>query len=167
MFAVVIFFLMIRRPPRSTLFPYTTLFRSLQSEWSLWSRDIEEEALPAARELGVGIVPYSPLGRGMLTGQIRSADDLSRGDFRRSEEHTSELQSQSNLVCRLLLEKNKNTRDLHDARNRALALLHEPVCLSDLITRVVDGQPHPAVHLPTPITVVPTGLPISHTTVRV
>src|SRR5256886_17662744 len=86
MFAVVIFFLMIRRPPRSTLFPYTTLFRSLQSEWSLWSRDIEEEALPAARELGVGIVPYSPLGRGMLTGQIRSADDLSRGDFRRSEE---------------------------------------------------------------------------------
>ncbi len=56
---------------------------ALQSEWSLWSRDIEEDALPAARELGVGIVPYSPLGRGMLTGQIRSADDLSRGDFRR------------------------------------------------------------------------------------
>ncbi len=56
---------------------------ALQSEWSLWSRDIEEEALLAARALGVGIVPYSPLGRGMLTGQIRSADDLSRGDFRR------------------------------------------------------------------------------------
>jgi aryl-alcohol dehydrogenase-like predicted oxidoreductase len=56
---------------------------ALQSEWSLWSRDIEEDALPSARELGVGIVPYSPLGRGMLTGQIRSADDLSRGDFRR------------------------------------------------------------------------------------
>ena len=56
---------------------------ALQSEWSLWSRDIEEDALPAARELGVGIVPYSPLGRGMLTGQISSADDLSRGDFRR------------------------------------------------------------------------------------
>ena len=56
---------------------------ALQSEWSLWSRDIEEDALPAARELGVGIVPYSPLGRGMLTGQIRSVDDLSRGDFRR------------------------------------------------------------------------------------
>ena len=56
---------------------------ALQSEWSLWSRDIEEDALPAARELGVVIVPYSPLGRGMLTGQISSADDLSRGDFRR------------------------------------------------------------------------------------
>jgi aryl-alcohol dehydrogenase-like predicted oxidoreductase len=56
---------------------------ALQSEWSLWSRDIEGEVLPTARELGIGIVPYSPLGRGLLTGQIRSADDLSRGDFRR------------------------------------------------------------------------------------
>jgi aryl-alcohol dehydrogenase-like predicted oxidoreductase len=56
---------------------------ALQSEWSLWSRDIEDEAVPAARNLGVGLVPYSPLGRGLLTGQIRTADDLSRGDFRR------------------------------------------------------------------------------------
>jgi len=56
---------------------------ALQSEWSLWSRDIEGEVLPTARELGIGIVPYSPLGRGLLTGQISSADDLSRGDFRR------------------------------------------------------------------------------------
>ena len=54
----------------------------LQSEWSLWNRD-QAGAPPAARELGVGIVPYSPLSSGMLTGQIRSADDLSRGDFRR------------------------------------------------------------------------------------
>jgi aryl-alcohol dehydrogenase-like predicted oxidoreductase len=56
---------------------------ALQSEWSLWSRDIEDDAVPAARELGVGLVPYSPLGRGLLTGQIRATDDLSRGDFRR------------------------------------------------------------------------------------
>jgi aryl-alcohol dehydrogenase-like predicted oxidoreductase len=56
---------------------------TLQSEWSLWSRDIEDEVLPTARELGIGIVPYSPLGRGLLTGQIRSSDDLSRNDFRR------------------------------------------------------------------------------------
>jgi aryl-alcohol dehydrogenase-like predicted oxidoreductase len=56
---------------------------ALQSEWSLWSRDIEDEAVPAARKLGVGLVPYSPLGRGLLTGQIRTADDISRGDFRR------------------------------------------------------------------------------------
>jgi aryl-alcohol dehydrogenase-like predicted oxidoreductase len=56
---------------------------ALQSEWSLWSRDVEDEDVPSTRELGIGIVPYSPLGRGFLSGQIRSTDDLSRGDFRR------------------------------------------------------------------------------------
>ena len=56
---------------------------ALQSEWSLWSRDVEREAVPTARELGVGIVPYSPLGRGLLTGAVNSTDDLGRGDFRR------------------------------------------------------------------------------------
>src|ERR1700733_3492518 len=47
---------------------------ALQSEWSLWSRDLEDEVIPTARELGIGIVPYSPLGRGFLTGEIRSID---------------------------------------------------------------------------------------------
>jgi aryl-alcohol dehydrogenase-like predicted oxidoreductase len=56
---------------------------ALQSEWSLWSRDIEDEVIPAARALGVGIVPYSPLGCGFLAGQIRSPETLARGDFRR------------------------------------------------------------------------------------
>jgi len=56
---------------------------ALQSEWSLWSRDLEAEVVPTARELGVGIVPYSPLGRGLLTGKLNSTDDLARGDFRR------------------------------------------------------------------------------------
>ena len=57
---------------------------ALQSEWSLWSRDVEDEVVPTARELGIGIVPYSPLGRGFLTGQITSPDDLAPDDFRRS-----------------------------------------------------------------------------------
>jgi aryl-alcohol dehydrogenase-like predicted oxidoreductase len=56
---------------------------ALQSEWSLWSRDIEDEVVPTARELGIGIVPYSPLGRGFLTGQIRSFDDFAADDYRR------------------------------------------------------------------------------------
>lgn len=56
---------------------------ALQSEYSLWSRDPEAEILPAVRELGIGFVPYSPLGRGFLTGTIRSQDDLEAGDFRR------------------------------------------------------------------------------------
>ena len=56
---------------------------ALQSEWSLFARDIEAEIVPACRELGVGLVPYSPLGRGLLTGTISSAGDLADDDFRR------------------------------------------------------------------------------------
>jgi aryl-alcohol dehydrogenase-like predicted oxidoreductase len=56
---------------------------ALQTEYSIWSRDIEAEIIPTARELGIGLVPYSPLGRGFLTGTIDSKDDLADGDFRR------------------------------------------------------------------------------------
>ena len=56
---------------------------ALQSEWSLWTRSIEAQIVPTARELGVGIVPYSPVGRGFLTGRYASIDDLSPDDFRR------------------------------------------------------------------------------------
>jgi aryl-alcohol dehydrogenase-like predicted oxidoreductase len=55
---------------------------ALQSEYSLWSRDPEDEVLPTVRELGIGFVAYSPLGRGFLSGRIRSVDDLDTGDFR-------------------------------------------------------------------------------------
>jgi aryl-alcohol dehydrogenase-like predicted oxidoreductase len=58
---------------------------AVQSEWSIWSRDVERKVVPAAAELGVGFVPYSPLGRGFLAGTIRSAADLSSpNDFRRN-----------------------------------------------------------------------------------
>src|SRR2546430_10403671 len=76
---LLFFFLMIRRPPRSTLFPYTTLFRSF-------------------------FVPLA--GAGIKAVAVASIVALTA--LNRSEEHTSELQSQSNLVCRLLLEKKKN-----------------------------------------------------------
>src|SRR2546430_17168221 len=82
------FFLMIRRPPRSTLFPYTTLFRSRRWSASCGAHaehDEQRHELPR-REAG---------------------QQCSRAHVDRSEEHTSELQSQSNLVCRLLLEKKK------------------------------------------------------------
>jgi aryl-alcohol dehydrogenase-like predicted oxidoreductase len=58
---------------------------ALQSEYSLWERDVEEEILPVCRELGVGFVPYSPLGRGFLTGQFKSLDDLPDNDWRRND----------------------------------------------------------------------------------
>ena len=62
----------------NTVHPIT----ALQTEYSLWSRDVEAEILPACERLGIGFVPYSPLGRGFLTGQIRSVDDLDADDYR-------------------------------------------------------------------------------------
>ncbi|HEY3747556.1 MAG TPA: aldo/keto reductase [Pseudonocardiaceae bacterium] len=56
---------------------------ALQTEWSLWSRELEAEIVSTARELGVGVVAYSPLGRGFLTGRITSGDDFAADDFRR------------------------------------------------------------------------------------
>ena len=57
---------------------------ALQSEWSLWTRDIEAEILPVCRELGIGVVPFSPLGRGFLTGSVTSVDTLAADDMRRN-----------------------------------------------------------------------------------
>jgi aryl-alcohol dehydrogenase-like predicted oxidoreductase len=62
----------------------THAITALQSEYSLWSRDPEDEILPALRELGIGFVAYSPLGRGFLTGRIGSIDDLEPDDYRRA-----------------------------------------------------------------------------------
>jgi aryl-alcohol dehydrogenase-like predicted oxidoreductase len=56
---------------------------ALQSEWSLWTRDPEDAVIPTVRELGIGFVAYSPLGRGFLCGQIKSIEDLDEQDFRR------------------------------------------------------------------------------------
>jgi aryl-alcohol dehydrogenase-like predicted oxidoreductase len=61
----------------------TVPISAIQNEWSLWSRDLEDGVVPAARELGIGIVAYSPLGRGFLTGRVRSVEDLAPDDFRR------------------------------------------------------------------------------------
>src|SRR4051794_34729169 len=57
---------------------------ALQTEYSLWTRDVEEEILPTCRELGIGFVAYSPLGRGFLSGRFKSPDELDEDDFRRS-----------------------------------------------------------------------------------
>ncbi|MCW2709100.1 MAG: aldo/keto reductase, partial [Frankiales bacterium] len=70
---------------------------AVQSEYSLWTRDPEEEVLPVLRELGIGFVPYSPLGRGFLTGQIRSLDDLEDSDFRKSNPRFEGENFQHNL----------------------------------------------------------------------
>src|ERR1039457_7509547 len=98
LFFLCFFFLMIRRPPRSTLFPYTTLFRSMIGQW---------HRRPA------------------------SGFSASRFNFR-SEEHTSELQSPCNLVCRLLLEKKQRKTNIHAPtptnKSRKLDNLHTLIC---------------------------------------
>jgi aryl-alcohol dehydrogenase-like predicted oxidoreductase len=70
---------------------------ALQSEYSLWERDVEEGILPTCRELGIGFVPYSPLGRGFLTGSIKSRDDLPEDDWRRQSPRFSEENFAANL----------------------------------------------------------------------
>jgi aryl-alcohol dehydrogenase-like predicted oxidoreductase len=71
---------------------------AVQSEWSIWSRDVEVNVVPAAAELGVGFVPYSPLGRGFLTGTISAVDDLPATDFRRKMPRFSDDAFDSNLA---------------------------------------------------------------------
>ncbi|MET7527558.1 aldo/keto reductase [Streptomyces sp900116325] len=70
---------------------------ALQTEYSLWTRDIEAEILPLLRELGIGLVPYSPLGHGLLTGQIRTVDDLSDDDWRKTNPRFTGENFQRNL----------------------------------------------------------------------
>src|SRR3989475_7254129 len=94
---------MIRRPPRSTLFPYTTLFRS---RGRLRGRDVAHAAAAQARGLRGRHGRDACGARAVRAGILACGARLET----RSEEHTSELQSQSNLVCRLLLEKKKNKK---------------------------------------------------------
>jgi aryl-alcohol dehydrogenase-like predicted oxidoreductase len=70
---------------------------ALQTEYSLWSRDVEDEILPTVRELGIGFVAYSPLGRGFLTGQIKRPEDIAEGDWRKNHPRFQGENFQKNL----------------------------------------------------------------------
>jgi aryl-alcohol dehydrogenase-like predicted oxidoreductase len=70
---------------------------ALQTEYSLWTRDPEDELLPLLRELRIGFVPYSPLGHGFLTGQIRSPEDLADDDWRKTNPRFTEGNFEKNL----------------------------------------------------------------------
>jgi aryl-alcohol dehydrogenase-like predicted oxidoreductase len=92
---------------------------AVQSEWSIWSRDVERNVVPAAAELGVGFVPYSPLGRGFLTGTFRSAADLPSTDFRRSIPRFSDGALDANLA---VVEVVRSVAEQQDATPAQVAL---------------------------------------------
>ncbi|WP_328560240.1 aldo/keto reductase [Streptomyces coelicoflavus] len=93
---------------------------AVQSEWSLFSRDIEAGVVPAARELGVTLVPYSPLGRGFLTGSFANADrDLTDGDFRRQQPRFTGDNAAANAA---LLAPVRTLAEAHDATLGQIAL---------------------------------------------
>ena len=92
---------------------------ALQTEYSLWSRDIEGEIIDTCRELGVGLVPYSPLGRGFLTGAFTTQDDLPANDFRRGNPRfTPEAMAHNQALVDLV----KSVADAHDATPGQVAL---------------------------------------------
>jgi aryl-alcohol dehydrogenase-like predicted oxidoreductase len=94
---------------------------ALQTEYSLWERSVEDEILPVVRELGIGFVAYSPLGRGFLTGKIRSVDDLQEGDSRRAGRFPRF--ERENLEANLkLVEQVEAVAERHDATPGQVAL---------------------------------------------
>jgi aryl-alcohol dehydrogenase-like predicted oxidoreductase len=92
---------------------------ALQTEYSLWTRDPEDEVLPTVRELGIGFVAYSPLGRGFLSGAIKSVDDLADDDFRRANPRFQGENFQRNLD---LVERVKEVASEKDVTPSQLAL---------------------------------------------
>ncbi|MCQ8828121.1 aldo/keto reductase [Streptomyces malaysiensis] len=92
---------------------------AVQTEWSLWSRDIEREVFPLCREPGIGVVPYSPLGRGMLTGTITSLDDLPADDYRRNMPRFSQEAFDANLAA---VDTVREIARAHDAAAGQVAL---------------------------------------------
>ncbi|MEU6816900.1 aldo/keto reductase [Streptomyces sp. NPDC046860] len=112
---------------------------ALQSEWSLFSRDIEAQVVPAARELGVGLVPYSPLGRGFLTGAFTdAAKELTADDFRRSQPRFTGDNAAANAA---LLEPVRQVAEAHGATpgQVALAWAHQRAAVHGLTVVPIPG----------------------------
>ncbi|MEV3973596.1 aldo/keto reductase [Streptomyces sp. NPDC050698] len=117
---------------------------AVQSEWSLFSRDIETHVVPATRELGVALVAYSPLGRGFLTGSFTDAhQDLSEGDFRRQQPRFTGDNAMANAT---LLELIRSVAEAHDATvgQIALAWVQQQATIHDLPVIPIPGTRKPA-----------------------
>jgi aryl-alcohol dehydrogenase-like predicted oxidoreductase len=97
---------------------------ALQTEYSLWTRDLEQDVLPVCRELGIGLVAYSPLGRGFLTGTIQSADELHASDWRRTNPRFQGDNLRSNLALVEALNQIATARGCTPAQLALAWLLH-------------------------------------------
>ncbi|MET7688251.1 aldo/keto reductase [Streptomyces sp. NPDC005483] len=116
---------------------------AVQSEWSLFSRDIEAQVVPAARELGVALVPYSPLGRGFLTGSFTNADkDLTADDFRRQQPRFTGDNAAANAA---LLEPIRTVAEAHGVSlgQVALAWVQQQTTVHDLPVIPIPGTRKP------------------------
>ncbi|MFI0544032.1 aryl-alcohol dehydrogenase-like predicted oxidoreductase [Streptomyces canus] len=117
---------------------------AVQSEWSLFSRDIEAQVVPAARDLGVALVPYSPLGRGFLTGSFTNADkDLTSDDFRRQQPRFTGDNATANAA---LLEPIRTVAEAHGVSlgQIALAWVQQQTTVHDLPVVPIPGTRKPA-----------------------
>lgn len=115
---------------------------AVQSEWSLFSRDIEANVVPAARELGVTLVPYSPLGRGFLTGSFAKAEDLTADDFRRQQPRFTGENATTNAA---LLAPLRKVAEAHGATpgQIALAWVQQQAALHGLPVIPIPGTRKP------------------------
>jgi aryl-alcohol dehydrogenase-like predicted oxidoreductase len=98
---------------------------ALQTEYSLWMRDVEDEILPTCRELGIGFVPYSPLGRGFLTGRFRKFEDLPEDDYRRRQPRFQGENFQKNLDLVALIERMARRKGCTPSQLALAWLLHQ------------------------------------------
>jgi aryl-alcohol dehydrogenase-like predicted oxidoreductase len=98
---------------------------ALQTEYSLWMRDVEDEILPTCRELGIGFVPYSPLGRGFLTGRFKRFEDLPQDDYRRQQPRFQGENFQKNLDLVALIERMARKKGCTPSQLALAWLLHQ------------------------------------------
>ncbi|MCF1598533.1 aldo/keto reductase [Streptomyces muensis] len=115
---------------------------AVQSEWSLFSRDIEANVVPTARDLGVALVPYSPLGRGFLTGSFAKAEDLTTDDFRRQQPRFTGENAKANVI---LLDPIRKVAEAHGSTpgQIALAWVQQQAAVHDLPVIPIPGTRKP------------------------
>jgi aryl-alcohol dehydrogenase-like predicted oxidoreductase len=98
---------------------------AVQSEYSLWERNLEAEIIPALRELGIGLVPFSPLGRGFLTGAVKRAEEYPEGDFRRNDPRYQGANFDANVAAANVVQEIAKAKSAKPGQIAIAWLLHK------------------------------------------